>query len=121
MQVVAYRTAIENRHLAGHEHVSGNICSPDDATATYKTMSTPPTILEASRLCNFNATQHIQFSLLALVVLREGVARSRLDDTGSSATEWDQLHAEIDAIIGAKPVHLWSQGLAGMVHLESRP
>ena len=112
MRVLPYRQAIQDRLRSRRPRASG-APSAADVAAYYRSLPDPPTIKQASDLCALNETQHMQFTLLALVVLREGAERSRLSDSETMAPGWQDLITEINDIIGSQPVHLWSQGLAG--------
>jgi len=115
MTIKPYRRAIQDRLRRRREAAGAPRLAPTSAeiAAHYATLPHPPSIKDASDLCGFTPTQHIQFTLLALVVLREGAQRCQLTDSDGHRALWDAVISDIDRVIGAEPVYLLSQGVAG--------
>jgi len=115
MTIKPYRRAIQDRLRRRREAAGAPRLAPTSAeiAAHYATLPHPPSIKDASDLCGFTPTQHIQFTLLALVVLREGAQRCQLTDSDGHRALWDAVISDINRVIGAEPVYLLSQGVAG--------
>lgn len=110
-----FARAIEDRLLReDHDRGTGEAPTSASVAASYAALGHPPTIKEASDICRMTPMQHVQFSLLALVVLREGVRRNQLREAAEGATaDWDAVADMIDAAAGGQQTCLLSQGVAG--------
>ena len=93
MIIEPYRRAIQDRLRRRRENVGPSPLAPTtaDISAHYASMPHPPWIKKASDLCGFTLAQHLQFMLLAIVVLREGAQRCQLTDTAGHNALWDAV------------------------------